>query len=133
MGTNEQLFGCQSEDDSSIIMSIMWYTGASTQTQIESQAQAANSYVFCKRVDGDAAAAAAESGSDTGESSRRLGEGTVESRRLQDGAGQISAVVSIPVNGDVEGPGDLKTAGSATLGATVLASVAAVVGAIVLA
>merc|ERR1711957_642419 len=120
MGTNEQLFGCQSEDDSSIIMSIMWYTGASTQTQIESQAQAANSYVFCKRVDGDAAAAA--DSDDTGESSR-----------LQDGAGQISAVVSIPVNGDVEGPGDLKTAGSATLGATVLASVAAVVGAIVLA
>lgn len=67
---------------------------------------------------------------------RRLSEsGKNGLRRLEEDAGPGSSEVdiSVPVTGDVEGPGDLKTAGSTSLGATALASVAALVGAIVMA
>jgi hypothetical protein len=68
--------------------------------------------------------------------SRRLGEsGKNGLRRLEEDAGPGSSQVdiSVPVNGDTEGPGDLKTAGSASIGATAFATVVALVGAIVMA
>jgi hypothetical protein len=60
---------------------------------------------------------------------RRLGQ---EQRRLQEGPGTAGMDISIDVNGEVEGPGDLKTAGGASK-ATVFASVVAFVGAALLA
>merc|ERR1712194_303432 len=49
---------------------------------------------------------------------RRLGQ---EQRRLQEGPGTAGMDLSIDVNGETEGPGDLKTAGGASK-ATVFAS-----------
>jgi len=60
---------------------------------------------------------------------RRLGQ---EQRRLQEGPGTAGMDMSIDVNGETEGPGDLKTAGGASK-ATVFASVVAFVGAALMA
>jgi hypothetical protein len=61
---------------------------------------------------------------------RRLGE--AQDRRLQDDPGSAGMDISIDVNGDVEGPGALKTAGGASA-ATAFASAVAFVGAVLLA
>jgi hypothetical protein len=61
---------------------------------------------------------------------RRLGEG--EQRRLQDDPGAAGMDISIDVNGEVEGPGDLKTAGGSSK-TIAFASAVAFVGAALLA
>jgi len=60
---------------------------------------------------------------------RRLGE---QDRRLQDDPGSAGMDISIDVNGNAEGPGDLKTAGGSSA-ATAFASAVAFVGAVLLA
>lgn len=62
---------------------------------------------------------------------RALGES--DGRALQEDPGSAGMDITIDVNGEVEGPGDLKTAGGASLGATALASAIAFVGAALLA
>jgi hypothetical protein len=62
---------------------------------------------------------------------RRLGES--DGRMLQTDPGSAGMDISIAVNGEIEGPGDLKTAGGASLGATAFASAVAFVGAALLA
>merc|ERR1712086_225351 len=54
---------------------------------------------------------------------RRLGDEGIEDRRLQEDPGSAGMDISIDVNAIDDGPGDLKTAGGASLGATALASV----------
>jgi hypothetical protein len=64
---------------------------------------------------------------------RRLGESNNnEGRQLQDDPGSAGMDISIDVNGEVEGPGDLKTAAGASL-TTAFASAVAFVGAALLA
>jgi hypothetical protein len=65
------------------------------------------------------------------ETTRRLGE-KAEQRRLQAEPGAAGLDLSIDVNGEVEGPGDLKTAGGASK-ATAFASAVALIGAALLA
>jgi len=80
----------------------------------------ADFYVTAGTVDGSGEATVKYSSS-----TRRLAEG--EQRMLQEGGSPFD--VSVPLQGDVEGPGALKTAGGVTLGLTALASAVALVSA----